>query len=141
MTEALAEVIGPRDQVLWLLIGFAGVSLALASVGVYGVLAYLVSQRKKEVGIRLALGATRGEVRFLMLKQAMLSVLVGVFAGVLGSTALGHLLANQMFSVKNLDPGSLLSGVALVLLISLLACLVPSFRATRVDPMTALRYE
>ena len=141
MGEMLSGIIGPRAQILWLLAGFAGISLVLAVVGIYGVVSCLVSQRKREVGIRIALGAMPADVVFLIMRRGIIPVLIGIGCGGLGSIILGYFLAHQLFNVRNNDPIALLGGATLTLLVGLIACYFPARRATKIDPITALHHE
>ena len=120
---------------------FGGLALVLAAVGIYGVVSYAVAERTREIGIRMALGASRAHVLQLMLRQAMTPVALGVLAGVVASLALTQLVASQLYGIAALD--ALAFGTSPVLLagVALLAGLIPARRATRVDPMVALRYE
>ncbi len=124
---------------------FAGVALLLAAVGLYGVMAYNVTQRTHEIGLRMALGAQRGDVLGLVLRQGMLMALLGVVAGVGGALALGRamsqMMAQMLFGVQPLDPVTYVAIPGVLLAVALLACLIPAQRATRVDPLQALRYE
>lgn len=115
--------------------------LVLATVGSYGVVSYSVSQRTREIGIRMALGAKRGDVLRLMLRQASLVVGAGVAVGILGAAVVGQLASHFLSGVSTLDPITYFVASVLLTGISLLACYVPARRATRVDPMVALRYE
>ena len=128
----------------------AGVALVLASIGVYGVMAFLVSQREKEIGIHMALGATRGDVLALMLRQGMRPVAFGVMAGVLGSLGVSGLLrailifpgsVDVLYGAKWFDPVTFVGLASLLTAIALLACYFPARRATCVEPMIALRHE
>ena len=120
---------------------FAVSALVLAAVGIFGVMAYWVSQRTREIGVRVALGAGRAEVVRLVLRQSMFTVLAGVAAGILGSFALTRTIQSLLFEVKATDPITF-GGVALLLAVAaLIASFVPARRATKVDPMVALRYE
>jgi putative ABC transport system permease protein len=124
-----------------LLAVFATVALVLAAVGVYSVMAYFVSQRTKEVGIRMALGADKRAILKMVLRSAMLLGAVGAVLGIVGSLALTRVLRDMLFQVNPADP-IVLSGVTLTLLVvAVCASLIPARRATRVDPMTAIRYE
>ncbi len=120
---------------------FAGLAVLLAVVGIYGVMSYAVSQRTNEIGIRLALGAQTRDVLWLILKQGMGLALIGIIIGLLGARMLTGLMKNILFEVSTAD---LLTFIAVSLIltgVALAACLVPARRATRVDPLTALRYE
>ena len=120
---------------------FASVALLIASIGIYGVLAYSVSQRGGEIGVRMALGATPGGVLRLVVGEGMKVALIGIGAGLLGGLALGRTLSSLVFGVPVRDPATFL-GVAVALAsVALAACAIPAFRASRVDPMVALRYE
>jgi putative ABC transport system permease protein len=120
---------------------FAGSALVLAMAGIYGVLAYSVSQRIREIGVRIALGASAGSVRGLVLRQAMLTAMAGIAIGLLGALALTRTMRSLLFEISNMDPLTY-CGVALVLLlVAALAAYLPARRATLVDPIIALRHE
>ena len=120
---------------------FAGAALLLAIAGIYGVTSYSVAQRTREIGVRIALGATPGQVLGMVLRQAALTGLAGVLAGVAGALAVTRWLQSQLFEVKAADPLTLVCVAGLLIAVSLSACWIPGRRATRVDPMVALRYE
>jgi predicted permease len=125
-----------------LLIGsFALVALLLAAVGVYGVMAYVVTQRGHEIGIRMALGASQKEILEMVFMQGLRLALVGIAAGLAGAVALTRLMSNLLFHVSALDVPTFASGASALAAIVLLACWLPARRATRVDPIIALRYE
>jgi predicted permease len=120
---------------------FAALALVLASVGIYGVLAYVVAQRTHEIGIRLALGAQRGDVLRLVIAQGMRSVFGGIAIGVGGALAMSQVLADLLYSVSAKDPATFIVVAAVLSVVALLACYIPARRAMRVDPMVALRYQ
>ena len=135
-----SAVAGRRFQ-LELILLFALSALLLAALGVYGVVSQTVSQRTAEIGIRMALGATRAEVGTLVGRQGLAPVLAGLAAGLAAAIFATRLVAGLLFGVRELDP-AIFAGAALVLLASAaLACFIPALRATRVDPLIALRYE
>jgi putative ABC transport system permease protein len=141
MQQLLAESISGRRFNMLLLAIFATVSLALAIVGIYGVMSYAVSQRTQEIGIRMALGAQAIDVLKLVVKNGMSLALIGVALGLAGAFALTRLLASLLFQVTPTD-GATFSGVAICLIVvALLACYIPARRATKVDPLVALRNE
>lgn len=130
-----------RETPMRLLTGFSLIGLLLASMGVYGVLAYFVSQRTREIGLRAALGATRRQLASLVVKQSLLPIAAGVIAGVAGSLASGRLLQQFLFQVKPGDPQVIGAIVALLIGVGLIASWLPARRAASIDPMAALRDE
>ncbi len=140
--EQLASDSLAQQHMLMLLFGiFAGLAMLLACIGVYGVLAYLTSQRVSEIGVRLALGATPGNVILLILRQSMWMILAGIGVGIAGSLAAGRLLERFVAGVKSLEPLTFAMMVFLLILAALFASYVPARRASRIDPMRALRQE
>jgi predicted permease len=139
--ELLSDAVARQRFSMLLLVLFGGLALSLAAIGVYGVMAYAVSQRTRELGIRLALGARAGSVRAMVLRQGLGIALLGVALGIAGALALGRLLTSLLYQVSPADPRVL--GIAALTLsaVTVLASLVPAIRATRVDPMDALRSE
>ncbi len=120
---------------------FAGLALLLASIGIYGVMSYTVAQRTRELGVRVALGASRQSVLGLVMRQGVTITLIGVVIGLAGAYGLTRLIATQLFSVKATDPATFLSVTAVLVVVAVAATLVPALRATRIDPLTALREE
>jgi putative ABC transport system permease protein len=141
LAEHLRDSLTRRRFNLVLLNVFGGVALLLAAVGIYGVISYGVTQRTHEMGIRIALGAKSLDVLTLVVRQAMVLALGGVGIGLLAAFGLTRLMKSLLFSVSVTDPMTFVAIVVLMTFIALLACLIPARRATKVDPMIALRYE
>jgi predicted permease len=131
-----------RTSFTLVMLAIAGaMAMALGIIGIYGVISYTVSQRKREIGIRLALGAQGGDVMSMVLRQGAKLALVGVCIGVLAALGLARLMTSLLFGVTAHDPLTFAAVATLLILIALLACYIPARRAMRVDPMVALRYE
>ena len=141
MNAIVAQAVGQTRLMMWLLGIFAGVAFFLASIGIYGAVAYTVEQRTGEIGVRMALGAQTSDVMRLVVSQGMMPVVSGLAIGIAATFVLGRLIATQLYQVSAHNP-LLLTGAAMLLAVAgLLACLVPARRATCVDPLTALRAE
>jgi putative ABC transport system permease protein len=139
--ELLSSSLGSRRFTMFLLAVFAGVALLLACVGLFGVMAYLVSQRTHEIGVRLALGARPGDVFRLVIGRGMALASVGSALGLGGAWAIGRFLESMLYQIKPTDPMTLAIAPIVLMAVALLACYVPARRAMKVDPMVALRYE
>jgi putative ABC transport system permease protein len=141
MTRLIADSSKDRRFHLLLLTSFAAIALALAAVGIYGVLSYAVAQRTNELGIRIAMGAKTRDILGMVIRQGMLLTAVGLIIGVALAFAVTRVMASLLFEVAPTDPITF-AGVALILsLVALAASFLPARHATRVDPLEALRYE
>jgi putative ABC transport system permease protein len=141
LEEVVSASVAQRRFQAMLLLLFAGAAMVLAIVGVYGVISYAVAQRTPEIGLRLALGAQRHNILGLTMARALRPILAGLAAGLAGALAASRLLTSLLFEVKPSDPATFALAAALLGVVALGACLIPARRATRVDPMVALRYE
>lgn len=129
----------PRRVIVWMLVGFAGIALFLAALGIYGVVSYSVSKRTQEIGIRMALGASARQVQMSVVSQILKLVLIGVAIGISLALLLSSLVSSMLFGVGSRDPLTYLVTPALLVLVALIAAFLPARRASRIDPMTALR--
>ncbi|HEX3420792.1 MAG TPA: ABC transporter permease [Candidatus Udaeobacter sp.] len=141
MDAVVAKALGQARLMMWLLGIFAGVALLLASIGIYGAVAYTVEQRTGEIGVRMALGAQTRDVLRLVVNQGMKPVLIGLGVGIGSAFALGRLIASQLYQVSAHNPALLVGSTLLLATTALVACLLPARRATLVDPIQALRAE
>jgi putative ABC transport system permease protein len=141
MDQILADSFARQRFSIQLMSVFAGLAGLLAAIGIYGVLAYLVDQRRREFGIRIALGARSADVRALVLRQGLVPVAVGLTAGIAGSLALTRLLKTLLYEVSATDPLTFAAVSMGLIFVSLTAMFIPARRATRVDPLEALRHE
>jgi predicted permease len=141
LQQVLSESLAPRRFNMLLLGIFAGIALTLATVGIYGVMAFSVTQRTHEIGIRMALGAERQNVLRLIVRQGLRLTLLGVVLGIAGAWALTSFLASFLFGIAPRDPATFVLVSLALVAVSILACYIPARRATRVDPLVALRYE
>ncbi|HEX6052977.1 MAG TPA: ABC transporter permease [Gemmatimonadaceae bacterium] len=138
---AFAEAVSQRRAAMQLLTIFAGIALALAAVGIYGLMSHMVNERTHEIGIRMALGAARGDVLRLVMRQTMVLVAIGTLLGLAGALGLGRALSGLAFGVAPSDPATLSAVTILLAAVALAAALVPARRAARVDPLLAMRAE
>jgi putative ABC transport system permease protein len=141
MDDSVSASLSPARFTMLLLGAFAGLALLLAVVGIYSVMSYSVSRRTNEIGIRVALGASRNDVLLLIVRQTLLLALIGSVIGIVGALALSRLMASQLYGVRPTDPLTFITVAALLMIVALAASYIPARRAMRVDPMTALRYE
>jgi putative ABC transport system permease protein len=141
MDTVIAQARGQARLMMWLLGIFAGVAILLASIGIYGAVAYSVEQRTGEIGVRMALGAQTRDVLRLIVNQGMRPVIIGLAIGIVSAFALGRLLTSQLYEVSARNPALLVASTVLLAAIALIACLVPARRAAHVDPIQALRAE
>jgi ABC-type antimicrobial peptide transport system permease subunit len=141
MDEIISDSISDRKFSMVLLGTFAALALLLSSIGIYGVISYLVGERTHEIGIRMALGAQRKNVLTLVLGEGMKLVLLGASIGIAAALGLSRLMAGMLYGVSATDPLTFAAVPTVLLGVAMLACYIPARRAMRVDPMTALRYE
>jgi ABC-type antimicrobial peptide transport system permease subunit len=141
MDDTIADSLAARRFSVILLGIFAGIALLLATIGIYGVVSYLVGQRTHEIGIRMALGAQRRDILRIVLREGGKMALLGIVLGLAASFGLTRLITSMLFGVSATDPLTFASVVVILLGVALLACYVPARRAMRVDPMVALRHE
>jgi putative ABC transport system permease protein len=141
MDEAIAASIATQRSSATLVGGFSIVALFLAALGLYGVLAYSVTRRTREIGIRIALGSPRAKICGLVVRQGMIMVALGILTGVAISVACGPLVRHFVYGVTPHDPAMIIGVAILLMAIAILACWLPARRAMRVDPIQALRAE
>lgn len=138
MEDVVAQSMGTRRASTLLFTVFAGAALVLAAVGIYGVMAYSVTQRTQEIGIRMALGAQAGDVLRLVIRQGMALTLIGIAVGMAGSLGLAKVISSLLFDVPATDPATFLGIPLLLTVVALIACYLPARRAARLDPTSAL---
>jgi ABC-type antimicrobial peptide transport system permease subunit len=139
MQEIVSDSFGQRQITLWLLGGFAAVALVLAAIGIYGLLAYSVEQRRQEMGIRRALGAQPSDILRLVVGEGLGLTLAGIATGLAGAFALSRALAALLFHVSPTDPGIFAGTALLFIAVALIASYLPARRALQVDPLVAIR--
>jgi ABC-type antimicrobial peptide transport system permease subunit len=139
MESVFAESIR-RPRLLAQLLGtFAGLALLLAAVGTYGVLSYMVTQRRREIGIRMALGATRSSVIALVMKQGVQATIIGVIVGLAGAFGVNRLMTSLLFGVQPTDAATMAAVIATITIVATIACWLPAWRASQLDPNVVLR--
>jgi putative ABC transport system permease protein len=141
LEQVVSSAFDARRFSLVLFTVFAGVALLITLIGLYGMLAYLVAERRHEIGVRMALGAQPGNVLRLVIGQGLKLVVLGVIVGLIGAWGLTRFMQSLLFGVTPTDPGTFAAIALLLLLVALMACWIPARRATKVDPLVALRYE
>ena len=141
MQDIVSASVAERKFQLTLVLVFAGIALVLACLGIFGVVSYTVAQRRGEMGIRLALGATAGNLRSLVVRQGLAPVLIGLLFGIAGALALGRVMEGLLFGVNASDPWTLAGVSCLLIGVAAAACYIPAARVSRADPLSALRYE
>jgi ABC-type antimicrobial peptide transport system permease subunit len=141
MEKVVATSMASRRFAMILLVAFAALAVALACIGIYGVMAYLVSQRTQELGIRMALGAPRSNVLGLVFTRGAKLTLWGIAAGLVAGLALARLMDSMLYGVSSTDPLTLGAVALLLMLVAMAACYLPAMRAASIDPMRALRTE
>jgi len=138
-SKLISQVLFGSQIMVSLLSVFGSLGLALASVGLYGLMAYSVGRRRREIGVRIALGAERSQVLRMVLRQGMTLVSIGALIGLAASLAIGALLTRALYGISSTDPVSLAVACAVLLSVALLACYLPARKASRLDPVSALR--
>jgi ABC-type antimicrobial peptide transport system permease subunit len=141
MRTVVSESVSTPASTTFLFITFAGLALVLGIIGIYGVLAFLVSKRTREIGIRMALGAQRRHVLWLILKEGAKFSVAGIGLGLAGAFVVTRWLASELYGVGPMDPATFVAVATVMLFVTLFACYVPARRAMSVDPLIALRYE
>jgi putative ABC transport system permease protein len=139
MRTIVSEAVSTPASTAILFVAFAALALVLGLIGIYGVLSFLVSRRTREIGIRLALGAQRRDVLWLVMKEGAKFSLIGIALGLGFAFAITRLLANELYGISPADPATFLGGAILMTAVTLTACYIPTRRAMRVDPIVALK--
>jgi ABC-type antimicrobial peptide transport system permease subunit len=141
MEQRISVSLAQRRFIAALVGGFCGLAMLLACLGIYGVMSYVVSQRSNEIGVRMAIGAQSRQILGMVMREGIRMVLVGGLVGLVGAIGLGRFLKSQLFEISLTDPLTYVLVGLFLAAAAFMACAVPALRATRVDPMVALRYE
>ena len=141
LEEQVSEMIAPQRFTATLMSGFAALAALLGAIGIYGVMSYTVAERTREIGVRMALGAKTGNVMRMVLRRGMVPAVAGVMIGLAASVALSRVISGLLFNVRPTDPATLVAITLLLLAVALASCFIPAWRATKVDPLVALRHE
>jgi putative ABC transport system permease protein len=141
MSDVVSDTVAPRKFTLVLFVLFALIAMVIAGLGIYGVIAYTAAERTHEVGIRMALGAQKSDVLGLIIKTGVMLTLIGIALGLVLAIALTHVMTTLLFGITPNDATTFVVVSAFLILVALVACYVPARRATKVDPLVALRYE
>jgi putative ABC transport system permease protein len=141
MDQLISDSLRPQQFNLFLLGSFSVLAMTLAATGVYGLISHTTKQRTREVGVRMALGASRRDILMLLLKQGLTPALLGIVLGLIASIALTNLMKDLLFGVSAADPFTLALMAIMIMVIAVIACYLPARKAARIDPMKALRYD
>jgi putative ABC transport system permease protein len=141
MEQVVGDSVAARRFQMRVAVGFAACALFLACLGIYGVVSYSVTQRRNELGLRMALGCQAAGLRWMVMRQGLKPVFVGLMTGMAGGLALGRVVSSLLFGVSASDPGLFLGTIIILGGVASVACYLPALRASRTDPMVALRYE
>ncbi len=141
MQQIVETSVAPRRFQMYLAVAFAIAALLLASLGIYGVISFTVARRTPEMGIRIALGASAGELMLTILRQGMIPVIAGLAVGLLAAAFVGRVISSQLYGVAARDPATMAGVAAVLIAVTFAACWFPARRATRIDPLSALRFE
>jgi len=141
MDELIEDSVVQERFRTWLVSGFAGLALLLAVIGIYAVISYSVAQQTREIGVRIALGATRGDVSKMVLGHGLRLAIAGIAIGLISALGVTRILRSMLYSTSSTDFLSFVLTSAVLMAVALLACYIPALRAAKVDPIVALRYE
>jgi len=141
MTRVVADSVATPASTAWLFVAFAGVALLLGVIGIYGVLSFLVAKRTREIGIRMALGAQKRDVLWMVMREGVKYALIGISAGLAFALLATRLLASELYGVSPVDPLTFGFAALVMGIVTMIACYIPTRRAMKTDPLIALRHE